>query len=203
MRVCGVIAEYDPFHRGHAWHLARAREACGADYVALGHIHSPQAVGRREVRYAGSPLKYSLSEAENHKSVPLITIEGKGNITIDLLPLSPLRDLRHVRGKLADLLQGTEGSEDFLYATLTDEDFVDEAMTIFRQVYPNTVKIDYDNTRTREVEQVDISQIAGNRSFDELIGDFYRQIYQCDISEEEMAIMRMAAREAGVIDATD
>ena len=76
-------------------------------------------------------------------------------------------------------------------------------MTIFRQVYPNTVKIDYDNTRTREVEQVDISQIAGNRSFDELIGDFYRQIYQCDISEEEMAIMRMAAREAGVIDATD
>ena len=180
---------YDCFHR--------------FDYVALGHIHSPQQVGRPEIRYAGSPLKYSLSEAENHKSVPLITIEGKGNITIDLLPLSPLRDLRHVRGKLADLLQGTEGSEDFLYATLTDEDFVDEAMTIFRQVYPNTVKIDYDNTRTREVEQVDISQIAGNRSFDELIGEFYRQIYQCDISEEEMAIMRMAAREAGVIDATD
>ena len=72
-------------------------------------------------------------------------------------------------------------------------------MGIFQQVYPNTVKIDYDNTRTREIEQVDISRIANNRSFDELISDFYKQIYSCEISPEEMDIMRSVAKEAGVL----
>ncbi len=75
-------------------------------------------------------------------------------------------------------------------------------MSIFRQIYPNTVKIDYDNSHTREKEQVDISKIAQNRSFSALIGDFYRLVYNCEISEEEMDVMRMAAKEAGVIDET-
>jgi exonuclease SbcD len=76
-------------------------------------------------------------------------------------------------------------------------------MGIFQQVYPNTVKIDYDNSRTREVDQVDISKIAENRSFTDLIRDFYRQMYQCEISGEEMEIMRKTAGEAGIIDETD
>ena len=75
-------------------------------------------------------------------------------------------------------------------------------MGIFQQIYPNTVKIDYDNSHTREIEQVDISKIAENKSFSELIGDFYKLMYGCEISEEEMDYMRMAAREAGVIDET-
>ena len=89
--------------------------------------------------------------------------------------------------------------DDFIYATLTDEDFTNDVMAIFQQVYPNTVKVDYDNSHTREVEQVDISKIAENRSFAELIGDFYKQMYGCEISEEEMSIMRSVAREAGVL----
>ena len=76
-------------------------------------------------------------------------------------------------------------------------------MGVFQQVYPNTVKIDYDNSHTREIEQVDISKIAQNKSFSELIGDFYRLIYNCEISEEELGVMRVAAREAGVIDETN
>ena len=175
------------------------------DYVALGHIHSPQRVGREEVRYSGSPLKYSLSEVNNEKSVPIITISGAKNVDIKLVPLKPMRDLRHIKGRMEDLLNkaNVKSPEDFIYATLTDEEIINDAMGIFQQTYPNTVKIDYDNSHTREIEQVDISKIAQNRSFSELISDFYRLMYSCEISEEEMGIMRMAAREAGVIDETN
>jgi len=175
------------------------------DYVALGHIHSPQKIGRSTVRYSGSPLKYSLSEAHNDKSVPIITIEENKAVNVELVPLKPLRDMRHIRGKMSDLLHNNDisGRNDFIYVTLTDEDIINDAMGIFQQVYPNTVKIDYDNSRTRAAEQVDISQIAHNKSFAELIGDFYRLMYNCEISDEELDVMRMAAREAGIIDETN
>ncbi len=171
------------------------------DYVALGHIHSPQQVGRKEIRYSGSPLKYSLSEADNEKSVCIVTLGEKGKVKTETLPLKPLRDLRHIRGELKELLDssGVTATEDFIYATLTDEEIIGNVMDIFRQVYPNTVRIDYDNSHTREIEQVDISRIAENRSFGELISDFYSQMYGCDISEEEMALMRTVAKEAGVL----
>jgi exonuclease SbcD len=109
--------------------------------------------------------------------------------------------MRHIRGNMAELLKASAdfSKEDFVYATLTDEDIVNDAMGIFQQIYPNTVKIDYDNSRTRAVEQVDISQIARNKSFGELISEFYRLMYNCEISDEEMDVMRMAAREAGVL----
>lgn len=171
------------------------------DYVALGHIHSPQKVGREEIRYAGSPLKYSLSEANNEKSVSLITVSAEERVKIELVPLKPMRNVRHIKGTLKELLdkKNVKAPEDFIYATLTDEDIINDAMGIFQQVYPNTVRIDYDNSHTREIEQVDISKIADNKSFPELIGDFYRLMYGCEITEEEMDVMRTAAREAGVI----
>ena len=175
------------------------------DYVALGHIHSPQRVGRDEVRYVGSPLKYSLSEANNEKSVPLITVSVGEGVKIELVPLKPMRDVRHMKGTLMELLdkKNVKAPEDFIYATLTDEDIINDAMGIFQQVYPNTVRIDYDNSHTRAIEHVDISRIAENKSFPELIGDFYRLMYGCEITEEEMDVMRTAAREAGVLSETD
>ena len=175
------------------------------EYVALGHIHSPQRVGRDQIRYAGSPLKYSLSEANNEKSVPIITISPGEKLKIDLIPLKPWRDLKHIRGKMDELLsrKSVNASEDFIYVTLTDEDLIDDAMGKFQQIYPNTLRIDYDNSHTREVEMVDISRITESRSFSDLIGDFYQMIYGCEITEEEMAVMRTAAREAGVIHETD
>lgn len=173
------------------------------DYVALGHIHAPQRVGRDEVRYAGSPLKYSLSEANNEKSVPVITIGPDKHVKVELVRLQPRRDLRHIRGRMEELLRRSAAEEDFIYATLTDEDYIDDAMGIFRQTYPNTVRIDYDNSRTRKAEQIDITGTTRSRSFSGLIGDFYRLIYGEEISEEEMDVMRMAAREAGVTDEAD
>lgn len=175
------------------------------DYVALGHIHSPQKVGREEVRYAGSPLKYSLSEVNHIKSMPLVTLGEKGKVSVELIPLSPMRDLRHIKGSIRELLdkKHVQSPEDFIYATLTDEEIIGDAMGIFQQVYPNTVKIDYDNSHTREIEQVDLSHIVENKSFSELISDFYQLMYQCEISEEEMDYMKMVAREAGVIHETE
>ena len=175
------------------------------DYAALGHIHSPQQVGRKEVRYSVSPLKYSLSEVNNEKSVSLITVSGKGKLEIELVPVKPMRNMRHLKGKIKDLLdkERITAPEDFIYATLTDEEIVNDAMGIFQQVYPNTVKIDYDNSHTREIELADISRIAEKRSFAELISDFYRQMYGCEISEEEMDVMRTVARETGVLHEAD
>ena len=175
------------------------------DYAALGHIHSPQKVGRETVRYCGSLLKYSLSEAMNAKSVPVITMGAKGDVKVELVPLHPMRDLRHIRGPMKALLspENVESPGDFIYATLTDEEIINDAMLIFQQVYPCTVKIDYDNSYMRQIEQVDLSGPESHRSFPDLIADFYLQMYGNEISEEEMKIMRQAAKEAGVIDETD
>lgn len=170
------------------------------DYVALGHIHAPQAVGREHIRYAGSPLKYSLSEAGKSKLVTLVNLGAKGDVSVELLPLHPRRDVRHLRGPMAQLLNkdNIAAPEDYIYVTLTDEDPISNAMEIFQQVYPNTVHIDYDNSHTRQVESADISQIGENKSFVEIVSDFYRTIYGCDISEEELKLMKEVAGEAGV-----
>jgi len=170
------------------------------DYVALGHIHSPQRIGRDTIRYSGSPLKYSLSEVNNKKSVPIIEVKNKGNIEIDFIPLIPMRDMRHIKGNLKQLLapENIENPDDYIYVTLTDEDIQDDAMAIFQQHYPNTISIDYDNSHTRELEQGDVHGASENKSFEQLISDFYEMIYGCEIDEEEMKVMKEVAREAGV-----
>lgn len=175
------------------------------DYVALGHIHSPQQVGRETVRYSGSPLKYSLSEVNNEKSVPVVTLGEKGDVSVELIELKPLRDMRHLKGKMAQLLdkKNITSPEDYIYVTLTDEETVNDAMSIFQQYYKNTMKITYDNSHTREIEHMDITEITGEKTFPQLISDFYQLMYGCEISEEELKVMKEVAREAGVTDETD
>lgn len=172
----------------------------GFDYVALGHIHSPQRVGRDTVRYAGSPLKYSLSEVYNEKSVPVVTVGEKGRVEVELVPLKPLRDMRHLKGRLEQLLDKGNilAPDDYIYVTLTDEDPLPEAMGILRQQYPNLMKLDYENSRTRETMQPDLSRVTQEKSFQELAADFYHMMYGCDIGEDEMAILLEVAKEVGI-----
>ena len=176
-----------------------------SDYVALGHIHSPQSVGREEIRYAGSPLKYSLSEASNNKFATIVNLGKKGDVDIKLEPLYPMRDLRHLKGRMKQLLKEENiiAPEDFIYVTLTDEETVGNAMGIFQQYYPNTIRIEYDNSHTRELQQTDITQITENKTFGEMISDFYQMVYGCEISEEELAFMNKIAGEAGIVNETD
>lgn len=175
------------------------------DYAALGHIHSPQQVGRREVRYAGSPLKYSLKESASDKSVPLVTLGNKGDVDIELTPLKPKRDLRHLTGRMDQLLEpdNITDTDDYIYATLTDEDPVDDAMGIFQKYYPRTLRIDYRNSHTREIEQTDLTIGTENRSFGDLAEDFYHQMYGCDMDDDERTMLRQAAEEVGVIHEAD
>ena len=175
------------------------------DYLALGHIHSPQSVGREEIRYAGSPLKYSLSEASNNKFATIVNLGKKGDVDIKLEPLYPMRDLRHLKGRMKQLLKEENiiAPEDFIYVTLTDEETVGNAMGIFQQYYPNTIRIEYDNSHTRELQQTDITQITENKTFGEMISDFYQMVYGCEISEEELAFMNKIAGEAGIVNETD
>lgn len=125
------------------------------DYVALGHVHRPQRVGRDTVRYSGSPLKYSFSEARYDKSAELIELGEKkpGDdvgecVSFELIPLVPLHDVREVRGTLADVLaMGTahDASQDYLHITLSDEHPQLDAMAKIHEVFPNAMMLDYDN----------------------------------------------------------
>lgn len=171
------------------------------NYVALGHIHSPQKVGREEVRYAGSPLAYSLKEADKEKTVPLVEITEDGAVHIELLPLTPRRKLRSLKGKLINLidLKNITDPDDYIFVTLTDEDMVSNVVNIVREYYPNLMKLEYDNSHSKEIMQVDLKDLTRGKNFTELIAEFYQTMYGCDISEEEMDIMREVAREAGVI----
>ena len=177
----------------------------GFDYVALGHIHSPQKVGKETVRYSGSPLKYSLSEADNDKSVPVITFGKKGETLVELVELKPLRNMRHLKGRLEQLLapSNIKFPEDYIYVTLTDDDPVPDVMGIFQQYYKNTMKIIYDNAHTREVEHIDITKLVQEKTYPELVADFYSMMYGCEINDDELHVMKEIAKEAGIIDEAD
>ena len=128
------------------------------DYTALGHIHGPQNAGGERIRYCGSPLKYSFSEAGHVKSVTIVDLEEKGNVRVRTRPLIPLHDMREIRGSYAevvsrDFYRGT-AVDDYLHITLTDEEDILDAMGKLRAIYPNIMRLDYDNRRTREGGQL-------------------------------------------------
>ncbi len=175
------------------------------DYTALGHIHSPQSIGNETVRYAGSLMKYSLNEASSHKSVPLITMGEKGDISIELLPLIPKRDLRHIKGTHEQLLspESITDPDDLIYVTLTDEEILSDAMGLFQQYYPNTLKIDYENSHTKFHELEEFQVTEETVDFSTLMAQFYESIYGTEISSDELEIVKDAAREAGVYHEAD
>lgn len=148
------------------------------DYVALGHIHGPQNIGSNRIRYCGTPLKYSFSEEAHHKSVTLVHLGEKGSLELQLLPLFPKRDLRTIRGTFSQLTDQTfhEGSatEDYLHVILTDEEDVSEAMGQLRRIYPNIMKLSYDNTRTRTSRVIDGAADVQRKSPLELFEELFQ-----------------------------
>lgn len=125
----------------------------GFDYVALGHLHGPQRAGADHIRYCGTMLKYSFSEADHHKSVTFVEL-GEGKPKITTRPLTPLRDMKVIRGEYDALMArsyyfNTDLPECYLHIILTDEEDVPEALARMRAVYPYIMKLTYDNTRTR------------------------------------------------------
>ena len=166
----------------------------GIDYVALGHIHGPQNIGTHRIRYCGTPLKYSFSEADHIKSVTVVTLEEKGKLRVETVPLKPKHDLREIRGLFSGLMSGANQSgtesEDYLRVILTDEEEIPNAMSILRTRYPNVMKLDYDNTRTRSQGQITGAEAPEKRSPLELLAEFYELQNGKRLSEEQERFSR-------------
>ena len=149
----------------------------GFDYVALGHIHGPQNVGSERIRYCGTPLKYSFSEAKQQKSVTVVEIREKGSLDVRTVPLVPMRDMRELRGTFEEICSagcaGSGNNEDYLRVILTDEEEIPEAMGKLRAVYPNIMMIEYDNRRTRSAHDSIAAAEAENKLPIELFEEFY------------------------------
>ena len=159
------------------------------DYVALGHLHGKQKIGRETVRYCGTPLKYSFSEKDHKKSVTIVELKAKGEVLIDEVPLVPKRDLREIKGAYAELMlkENYEGTntEDYIHAVLTDENDVIDAVSKLRIVYPNLMKLSYDNKRTQRQQVVTDAENVEKKSPLELFEEFYEKQNNQEMTEEQ------------------
>ena len=166
----------------------------GFDYVALGHIHGPQNIGSERIRYCGTPLKYSFSEAKHQKSITVVELGEKGSFDLRTIPLTPLHDLREIRGSYdqvtAKSFYENTAVEDYLHITLTDEEDVPEAMARLRVIYPNLMKLTYDNARTRSNAVIDGAVDVRKKSPLQLFGELYEQQNNQPMSEVQNDFMR-------------
>ena len=163
-------------------------------YVALGHIHRPQNIGSPRLRYSGTPLKYSFSEAEDEKSVTIAELDAKGEIGLRTVPLKPLRDMREIRGTYDALMdrsnyRGT-AVDDYLHIVLTDELDVPDAMRKLKTVYPNVLRLDYDNARTKSGGPVGELPEAQTKEPFALVEDFYSRQNNQPMNEAQATYMK-------------
>lgn len=177
----------------------------GFDYVALGHIHRPQNVvkdnaGVGRVRYSGTPLKYSLSEANHEKSVTVVELGANGadgvipaELKIREIPLKPMRDVRKIEGTFADLIsaeyreaQVRDGKslDDYIYVVLTDENDVSDAAAKLRGYYPKLMTLTYNNSRTNSVANLNYENLD-QKSPAEVFSDFFMEMNNREMIEEE------------------
>lgn len=162
------------------------------DYVALGHLHGAQHIGRETIRYAGSPLKYSFSEARQHKSVTVVTLGEKGDVQVRTVALTPLRELREIRGSYDELTarsfyEHTTYRSDYLHLILTDEQDVFDAMSRLRTIYPYLMTLDYDNARTRAADGMSVPAETERRTPLELFEALYTRQNHQPMSEVQRA----------------
>lgn len=162
------------------------------DYVALGHLHGAQHIGRETIRYAGSPLKYSFSEARQHKSVTVVTLGEKGDVQVRTVALTPLRELREIRGSYDELTarsfyEHTTYRSDYLHLILTDEQDVFDAMSRLRTIYPYLMTLDYDNARTRAAGGMSVPAETERRTPLELFEALYQRQNHRPMSDVQRA----------------
>ena len=172
-----------------------AEAYAGFDYVALGHIHGPQDIAGddyQKIRYCGTPLKYSFSEANHEKSVTLVELKEKGTVDVKMIPLKPLHDMRKIRGTYLEVTSREFYREldqnDYLYVTLTDEEDVPDAVGKLRIIYPNLMKMDYDNTRTRESREVDGAEQVEQKTPLQLFEELYVLQNNQRMTEEQRSV---------------
>lgn len=170
------------------------------DYVALGHIHGPQRIGRDTIRYSGTMLKYSFSEINHKKSLVIININDKNELSYELIPLTPLRDLREIKGPINELIkkENYEGTNtnDYIKVIITDENPGYEPLARIRSVYPNTLKLEIRNSKTannnQELEKIEKLK---EKSVLELFNDFYKYQNNIDMNKDEEKVIKDIIKE--------
>ena len=165
------------------------------DYVALGHIHGPQNIVENRIRYCGTPLKYSFSEANHHKSVSVVELKEKGNVTVRTIPLAPKHDMKEIRGTYEELMRkdyydNTSYRTDYMHITLTDEEDIPDAVAKLKVIYTNLMKLDYDNRRTRTQASAEGPADVERKSPLELFEDLYVMQNGTELSEEQKTFLQ-------------
>lgn len=159
------------------------------DYVALGHIHKPQFVGRETIRYCGTPLKYSFSEVNHKKSVSIVTLKQKGNISIEKIDLIPQKDMCEIKGYYQEItaLQYYKNInvQNYMHIILKDEQDIVDAISKLRSIYPNIMRLDYDNKRTQNNQKIDITENIEYKTPLQLLQQFYEIQNNCAMTEEQ------------------
>ena len=159
------------------------------DYVALGHIHGPQKMTRDTIRYAGTLLKYSFSECNHKKSITIVELREKGDVSVTTIPVKPLRDMRVMKGEYAVLMSkdsyDDENRKDYIKVILTDEQEIPEVMGKMRTVYPNIMMLEYDNKRTRTMVDMQGAKVVEQKKPIEYFKEFYEQQNGVGIDEEQ------------------
>ena len=167
----------------------------GFDYVALGHVHGAQNVAGERVRYSGTPLVYSLSEAGGQKSVTVVELKEKGNLQLREIPLKPMRGVVEIRGTYEQLTkrsyyENTTLPNDLVHVVLTDEEEVPDALGKLRIIYPFVMSLRYDNTRTREQAKLQLDDGVTARTPYELFSALYTAQNNADMSEEQSEFIK-------------
>ena len=169
------------------------------DYTALGHIHSPQQIGRPEVCYCGTPLKYSFSEAGQVKTVTVLELYEKGVTKLRRIPLVPLRDMRKLRGSYMEVTNRSfyinSNTEDYLQITLTDEEDIPDGMLKLRAIYPNLMRLEYDNKRTSLDQEIDGGRPKEQKTELELFEEFFALQNNRPMSTEQRAYSKKLLEE--------
>ena len=165
------------------------------DYAALGHIHKPMKVGSESIRYCGTPLKYSFSEANHYKSVTVVELGVKGELQVHTIPLTPRHNLREISGTFDELTDRAYYSatvtDDYLHIILTDEEDVPEALGRLRVIYPNIMRLSYDNTRTRSSQVIGSAVQVKSRS----PLDLFEELYQLQSNQPMSEVQRTFTQE--------
>lgn len=172
------------------------------DYVAIGHVHRPQRIGRDTARYAGTMLKYSFSEVNHKKTIPIIDFKEKGNINIKLVELTPLRDMREIKGPIEELTKKENykntNTEDYIKAIITNEEPVYDAIGQIRKVYPNVLKLEIQNSKSsvsqNDEKEKELQNIK-NKSEVELFNEFYKFQNYTELNDEQTQVIENIVRE--------
>ena len=167
------------------------------DYAALGHIHRGQKSGNEKNRYCGTLLKYSVSEEKDEKQLCMVELKEKGSeVTIQKIPLYPLRDVKRLRGKLEQILIEQDSKKDYVSVTITDEIEPYRMREQLEAYFPYLLEIRIDNTRTKTSFHGEEPDVSVKNPLD-TFAEFFAEMQGRELTEPERKLLEDIMEESG------